>query len=193
MSSPTANPLLPFTHRRAAKRLWITSSILGFVLAVWFFYPVEVYRGYIPTYLSVVDFRGKTDFAGVVKVTRCEHPILAAIELRSRSSPRFSSQALQGGRGYAHWSVHPGGHSPGTLSWRIKNLVWTLEPADPFGSHARGSPEWIEAMTESADLAIASFQDGTLKSSQVEAGRTSLGVILLERGVERLRLFWRRW
>src|SRR5690606_41873586 len=108
MSSPTAKPLLSFTHRRAAKRLWITSSLLGFAFAVWLFYPVEVYRGYLHTYLAVVDYRGKTEFTEVVKVTSCEHPILAAIELRNRSSPPFSNQALHGGRGLAPSSIHPG-------------------------------------------------------------------------------------
>lgn len=45
-------------------------------------------------------------------------------------------------------------------------------------------------MIESADTAMASFREGTLKSSQVTTKRTSLGVILLERAVATLRERW---
>lgn len=190
MSSRTVAPLPPRTRRSTAIRLRVVSSILAFLLAVWIFYPVEVYRGHIPTYLAVAEINGESTFAGVVKVTPCEHPVLAARELGKRCHPRHSSQPLPGGAGVAHWSFHPGGASPGTLSWRTANLLWTLEPADSFGTHARGTPEWTRAMIESAETAMTDFREGTLKSSQVATKRTSLGVILLEHAVATLRGWW---
>jgi hypothetical protein len=77
-------PLPPRTRRSNAIHLRVASSILAFLLAVWIFYPVEVYQGHIPTYLAVAEIDRESTFAGLVNVPPCEHPVFAAREQGKR-------------------------------------------------------------------------------------------------------------
>jgi hypothetical protein len=190
MDAGKVNPPHGRDARSGRTRLRIAACVLAFLSATWLFYPFEVYRGHLPTYLAVDETDGKSEFAGVVSTKSFDHPLFAALDLIDRSSPRHSRVRLNGEKQTAYWSVHPGDGLPGTLMWRTRNLVWTLEPADSFATHSRGTPEWIEAMNESASASMAGFDEGTLESNQIVKKRMSLGWLLLQRLGQSIDRWW---
>ncbi len=189
MFSRTIDPQLPRTRRSNAIRLRVVSSILAFLLAVWIFYPVEVYRGHIPTYLAVAEINGESTFAGVVKVTPCEHPVLAARELGKRCHPALEP-APRGRDRCRALVVSPGRGIAGNPFLENRESALDLGTGG-FVRHARaGHP----GMDPGHDRVRRDRDDGFPRGNpEVEPGRDQADQPrrdLLEHAVATLRGWW---